>query len=69
MSTPIHQPTKKEDAGAKKSNCLDVIEKLRVNREERRKHMEEVKRNREQRAMNNEAAGIKVDVDFQALVE
>lgn len=31
--------------------------------------MDETKRRREERAANNQAMGIKVDVDFQALVE
>lgn len=31
--------------------------------------MEEVKRQRDERERNNDALGIKVDVEFQALVE
>ena len=53
----------------KKSSCLDEIEKIQVNREERRKRMEEAKKKRNQRTADNEAAGIKVDVDFQVMVE
>ena len=48
----------------KKSSCLDEIEKIQVNREERRKRMEEAKKKRNERTANNEALGIKVDVDF-----
>jgi len=53
----------------KKSSCLDEIEKLKIQREERRARMEDVKRKRSERETNNQALGIKVDVDFQALVE
>ena len=49
---------------AKKSSCLDEIEKLKINREERRKRMDDIKKKRSQREANNEALGIKVDVDF-----
>ena len=49
---------------AKKSSCLDQIEKLKINREERRKRMDDIKKKRSQREANNEALGIKVDVDF-----
>lgn len=53
----------------KKSSCLDEIEKLKQQREERRARMDEVKRNRSQREKDNANLGIKVDVDFQVLVE
>ena len=53
----------------KKSSCLDEIEKLKNQREERRARMDEVKRNRSQREKDNANLGIKVDVDFQVLVE
>jgi len=49
---------------AKKSSCLDEIEKLKINREERRKRMEDVKNKRQEREKNNAAQGIKVDVEF-----
>ena len=64
-STPS-QPT---GTFAKKSSCLDEIEKLKIKREERRKRMDDIKKKRSQREANNEALGIKVDVDFQAMVE
>jgi len=48
----------------KKSSCLDEIEKLKIQREERRARMEDVKRKRSERETNNQALGIKVDVDF-----
>lgn len=49
---------------AKKSNCLDEIEKLKINREERRKRMEDVKTRREEREKKNAALGHKVDIEF-----
>jgi len=48
----------------KQSSVIAEIEKLKINREERRKRMETIKRQREEREQNNEAQGIKVDVDF-----
>ena len=48
----------------KKSSCLEEIEKLKIQREERRRRMDDIKRKRNERELNNEAAGIKVDVDF-----
>ena len=48
----------------KKSSCTDEIEKIKNNREERRKRMEDIKNNREKRQAENEAHGWKVDVDF-----
>jgi hypothetical protein len=48
----------------KKSSCRDEIEKLKVQREERRARMDEVKRKRTERENNNRDLGIKVDVDF-----
>jgi hypothetical protein len=48
----------------KKSSCLDEIEKLKNNREERRKRMEDAKMKREEREKKNAALGHKVDVEF-----
>lgn len=56
-------------AVGKKSSCLDEIEKLKINREERRKRMEDVKTNRVEREKKNAALGHKVDIEFQAQVE
>ena len=53
----------------KKSSCLDQIERLKINREERRRRMDDIKKKRTMREENNAALGIKVDVDFQAMVE
>jgi hypothetical protein len=48
----------------KKSSCLDEIEKLKFNREERRKRMEDVKIDRAEREKKNAALGHKVDIEF-----
>ena len=50
--------------GPKKSSCLEEIEKLKQNREERRKKMEDLRKQKTEREQMNEAQGIKVDVDF-----
>ena len=49
---------------AKKASCTDEIEKIKNNREERRKRMNEIKQGRDARQAENEALGWKVDVDF-----
>lgn len=54
---------------SKKSSCLDEIERLKQNREERRKKMDDLRKLKNERELHNEANGIKVDVDFQVLVE
>jgi hypothetical protein len=53
-------------AAGKKTSCLDEIEKLKINREERRKRMEDVKTTRAEREKKNAALGHKVDIEFQA---
>ena len=53
----------------KKTSCLEEIERLKQNREERRKKMSDMKKQKTQRVQMNEAQGIKVDVDFQVMVE
>ena len=53
----------------KKSNCLEEIERLKQNREERRKKMDDMRKQKTEREQFNEAQGIKVDVDFQVMVE
>jgi hypothetical protein len=49
---------------SKKSTCLDEIERLKQNREERRKKMDDLRKLKNERELHNEANGIKVDVDF-----
>jgi hypothetical protein len=53
----------------KKSSCLDEIERLKQNREDRRKKMDDLRKLKTDRELQNEANGIKVDVDFQVMVE
>jgi hypothetical protein len=54
---------------SKKSSCLDEIERLKQNREDRRKKMDDLRKLKTERELANEANGIKVDVDFQVMVE
>ena len=49
---------------AKKSSCLEEIERLKNKREERRKKMDNQRKQKLERELMNEAQGIKVDVDF-----
>ncbi len=48
----------------KKVSCLEEIERLKNNREERRKKMSDIRKQKTEREAQNEAQGIKVDVDF-----
>eukprot|EP00357_Protocruzia_adherens_P016998 CAMPEP_0115029864 /NCGR_PEP_ID=MMETSP0216-20121206/37323_1 /TAXON_ID=223996 /ORGANISM="Protocruzia adherens, Strain Boccale" /LENGTH=717 /DNA_ID=CAMNT_0002406667 /DNA_START=134 /DNA_END=2287 /DNA_ORIENTATION=- len=52
----------------KKGNVLQEIERLKQNREERRKNMEEAKRNKMEREIENEMMGKNVDVDFEQMI-
>jgi len=54
---------------SKKGSCTDKIEQIKINRDDRRRRMEQMKNDRDQRVALNEAQGWKVDADFQALVE
>lgn len=62
-------PPQTANNAAKKSSCLDEIERLKQNREERRKKMDDLRKQKTERELMNEAQGIKVDVDFQVMVE
>lgn len=55
--------------GGKKSSVVENIEKMERQRHERRKKMEEEKNVKAQRVMMNEAAGKKVDIDFELLLD
>lgn len=48
---------------------MEEIERLKIKREERRKNIDNVRRQKTEREIMNEAQGIKVDVDFQVMVE
>jgi kinesin family protein 2/24 len=53
----------------RKPTTNDKIEQIKFNREQRRIKMEEARKLKSEREANNELQGIKVDVDFQAMVE
>jgi hypothetical protein len=61
MVAPFGQPPTSQQ---KKGSCLEEIERLKQNREERRKKMEDLRKLKSEREQMNEAQGIKVDVDF-----
>ena len=50
-------------------STTDKIDQIKINREQRRLKMEEARKLKSEREANNDAMGIKVDVDFQAMVE
>lgn len=54
---------------ARKPTTNDKIEQIKFNRDQRRIKMEEARKLKSEREANNELQGIKVDVDFQAMVE
>ena len=54
---------------ARKQTTTDKIDLIKNNREQRRLKMEEARKLKSEREANNELAGIKVDVDFQVMVE
>jgi hypothetical protein len=68
-NNPINVMPTLTNAQSKKSSCLEEIERLKQNREERRKKMDDLRKQKTEREMMNEAQGIKVDVDFQVMVE
>lgn len=53
----------------RKVTTTDKIDQIKINRDARRMRMEEARKLRSEREANNELQGIKVDVDFQAMVE
>ncbi len=53
----------------KKANCLEEIERLKQQREERRKKITDFRRQKTEREQANQAQGINCDVDFQQMVE
>ena len=54
---------------ARKITTTDKIDQIKLNRDARRMKMEEARKLKSEREANNELQGIKVDVDFQAMVE
>ena len=68
----VSDPTLKDgtnNSSVKKASCLEEIERLKTKREERRRKMDDMKKQKTERELMNEAQGIKVDVDFQVMVE
>ena len=65
----VQQQVMAPPALVKRSSCREEIEKINFQREERRKRMQEDKKKRAAREKRNDAEGIKVDVDFQIMVE
>ena len=53
----------------KRVTTTDKIDQIKINRDARRMKMEEARKLKSEREANNELQGIKVDVDFQAMVE
>ena len=53
----------------KRVSTTDKIDQIKINREARRLKMEEARKLKSEREANNEIHGIKVDVDYQAMVE
>lgn len=53
----------------RKATTTDKIDQIKINRDARRVRMEEARKLRSEREAHNELQGIKVDVDFQAMVE
>jgi hypothetical protein len=54
---------------SRKATTTDKIDQIKINRDARRVRMEEARKLRSEREAHNELQGIKVDVDFQAMVE
>ena len=53
----------------RKATTNDKIEQIKIDREQRRLKIEETRKLKSEREANNKLLGIKVDVDFQAMVE
>jgi hypothetical protein len=53
----------------KRVTTTDKIDQIKINRDARRMKMEEARKLKIEREANNELQGIKVDVDFQNMVE
>lgn len=53
----------------RKQTTTDKIDQIKYNRDQRRLKMEEARKLKSEREANNELQGIKVDVDFQVMVE
>lgn len=61
--------SQQQKQASKKDSTLAAIDKINQNRENRRRKMEEKKRIKLQREVDNQELGVKCDVDFQLMVE
>ena len=52
-----------------KGNTLDTIKQLEIKREERRKQMEELKKEKQEKKALNLASGKNVDIDFEIMID
>ena len=52
-----------------KGNTLDTIKQMEIKREERRKQMEELKKEKEEKRALNLASGKNVDIDFEIMID
>lgn len=59
----------RDGAPPRRPTTTDKIDQIKLNREARRLRMEEARKLKSEREANNELQGIKVDVEFQAMVE
>jgi hypothetical protein len=64
MSSSIVDTEQNQPNLVKKTSTTDKIDQIKLNREARRLRMEEARKQKIERELNNELAGIKVDVDF-----
>lgn len=64
MSSSIVDTEQNQPNLVKKTSTTDKIDQIKLNREARRLRMEEARKQKIEREVNNELAGIKVDVDF-----
>ena len=53
----------------RRATTTDKIDQIKLNRDARRMKMEEARKLKSEREAHNEINGIKVDVDFQVMVE
>ncbi len=58
------KPKNEPPQPVKQTNTLDEIKKLELKREERRKQMEDLKKEKKEKEAINLASGKNVDIDF-----
>ena len=55
--------------GGGKGNAMQELKRIEEKREERRKQMEDLKREKEEKKAYNLASGKNVDIDFEIMIE